>query len=53
MRVRMFDKDVPRKTLSTGVATIIKNGRIHTYVQGNSTWKDFVEKTKEVVKQLK
>jgi hypothetical protein len=49
----MFDRDVPLKILSTGVATITKNGRIHTFVQGNLTWEDFIEKTKKAVKELK
>jgi len=50
----MFDKDdVPKKILSKRVVTITKNGKIYTYVQCDSTLEDFIEQTKEVIKQLK
>lgn len=48
----MFDKDVPLKFLKTGVATITKNNRIHTFVQGDLEWEDFIQKTKQAIKEL-
>lgn len=48
----MTEKDVPLKILSTGIATIIKNNKVHTFVQGNLTMTEFIEQTKKVIKEL-
>ena len=48
----MTDKDVPLKILPTGVATIVKNNRVHTFVQGNLSREQFIENTKNAIKEL-